>query len=743
MEPETIDAELQAGDSLRYLVKSAYRYRLLVLLAGAAGFVISALNAALLPDDYSSKGALFVRPAIRNVLTPESAFANTGSARVTTRESISNELQMLNSPRLFEKAVEIVGVETILSTTRTEYDDSAIKGKLNQIARQVTDWMSMPESGKGGRITEKQQFENAAILLSERSGFQPVAGSGVITVEAKAESPEEAQLLTAALMDAAVELHTEINDSMGSLDKIEAEFDQAETLAREAERRRDAFLQAEGFYDFEVQQVGLASYLTTLQQQLDATRLLLGQNQAEVALLESLEKSLDKTREVPGSGAYVLNPQVAALQDLIEQLKLRRADLEADRARLSVSGSELRERRQALEEIERETRERLAGAELEIKLRDSVEENPNYTFVVEALQERRVAIRGLISKEAKEVELLKTTGDSLTKLSALQPRWQGLEIDARQKRENADRLQTTVTNMRAVRRLEQQKLSNLQVMHEATFNPICVGPGRTKKALLGGILGGFVGLGAALALAFLGVRVHGTNDVSRAGVQPDLVVVEKGPSRRRAAWSEQQLPESLAPMAAAIADAFAAFKFDRNSREHMKVASLPCNSRADAGRAAGLLAVGLSALAGEKVVYVSCKDDEGWLAKNLGLSVGKGWPDIFDGTASLEDVLQATEVAGLHYLGVGNVSSQRPHPVSSSDFRSLVDGLKDRCRFVVFELPSLEDHPSGRAVLGMSDGVQLSILDNKTSRDEVSAALAAVEGEGAQLVCAWLQEVGA
>ena len=155
---------------------------------------------------------------------------------------------------------------------------------------------------------------------------------------------------------------------------------------------------------------------------------------------------------------------------------------------------ELRGRRQALEQLERQTRERLAEAEIGIKLRGSVEENPNYAFVVEALQARAVAIQGLKSKEAKEVELLKTTGESLAKLSSLRPRWQGLQLEARQKRENADRLLTTVTNMRAVRRLEQQKLSNLQVMHAATLEQECVGPGRTKQALLGGFVGGFLGI---------------------------------------------------------------------------------------------------------------------------------------------------------------------------------------------------------------------------------------------------------
>lgn len=743
MEQELNEAGLQGGTSLRYLIKGAYRYRLLVLLAGAAGLVISALDAALLPDEYSSKGALFVRPAVRNVLTPESAFADTGSRRMTTRESIMNELQMLNSPRLFEKAVEIVGVETVLSTSDTEFDGNAIKGKLHRIATEVTDWMSLPEGSNGREVSDKQKFENAARILSERSLFRPEAGTSVISVESKAESPKEAQALTAALMEAAVELHSDINESMGSIEKIEAELEQAETVAREAEGRRDAFLQAEGFYDFEVQQRGLASYLTTLQQQLDATRLELGQQQAEVELLESLEKTVAKTREVAGSGTYVLNPQVTALRDLLEQLRLRRADLEAERARLAVSGSELRERRQALENLENETRDRLSGADIEIKLRGGVEENPNYAFIVDAMQARSVAIKGLISKEAKEVELLKTTGESLAKLSSLQPRWQGLQLEARQKRGNADRLLSTVTNMRAVRRLEQQKLSNLQVMHSATFNPICVGPGRTKQALIGGFLGGFLGLGLALGLAFLGVRVHGVTDVVRAGVAADLVVNEKAPSRRSAAWSEQQLPASLAPMAGAIADAFAAHKFDRSSGAQLKIAALPCNSGADAARSAGLLAVGLSALAGEEVVYVSCTDDSGWLANNLGLEASSSWAEVLDGKCSLEDALLTTEVAGLRYLAAGDAASRRPNPVSTREFRSMIDGLAGQCRFVVLELPSLEDHPTGRAVLGMVDGVQLVVLDNKTSREEVSVALAAVEGEGAELVCAWMQERGA
>jgi hypothetical protein len=39
--------------------------------------------------------------------------------------------------------------------------------------------------------------------------------------------------------------------------------------------------------------------------------------------------------------------------------------------------------------------------------------------------------------------------------------------------------------------------------------------------------------------------------------------------------------------------------------------------------------------------------------------------------------------------------------------------------------------------------VQLVVLDNKTSRDAVGGATAAIEREGADLVCAWVQSRGA
>ena len=143
------------------------------------------------------------------------------------------------------------------------------------------------------------------------------------------------------------------------------------------------------------------------------------------------------------------------------------------------------------------------------------------------------------------------------------------------------------------------------------------------------------------------------------------------------------------------------------------------------------------------MVYVSCTNDSGWLPKSLGLEVTSGWTDVLDGTTSLEDALMPTEVSGLRYLGAGDAASRRPHPISSREFRSIVEELQGKCRVVVFELPPLDDQPAGRAVLGLVDGVQLVVLDNKTSRDAVGSAMAAVETEGADLVCAWVQSRGA
>jgi hypothetical protein len=70
----------------------------------------------------------------------------------------------------------------------------------------------------------------------------------------------------------------------------------------------------------------------------------------------------------------------------------------------------------------------------------------------------------------------------------------------------------------------------------------------------------------------------------------------------------------------------------------------------------------------------------------------------------------------------------------------LLDGLCANHRFVVLELPALDQRPEARALLGIADAVQLVVCKRRTEKASVRDAVKAVRIAEAQLIGAVLQD---
>lgn len=723
---------------LQYWVSGVLRYRLLILLTTACGLLIALFQAVQKPDEYFSEGSLFVRPGAAASLTPESAFIDNSGSRMSSRDWVMNELSVLDSPLLFKKAVRIAGVDTILTPSSRTIDPSSVKGRLKEYAGSISEWMRAGDPDLRAEVDEATRERNAALLLAARSSIRAKPRTTVISISTTADGPLKAQEITNALLEAAVELHSEVGENMGSLRQVEAELAKTEQVAVDAEYALDQFLREHAIFDFSLQKSSMAEALLQQKQLVQATALDLARTESENQFLTEASKDLSPTRSVAGSGGWVLNPQVAILEGTIEQLRMRRYDLEAESARMAISVPERRERLKAIEALEKEANARLLKEPQQLSLDATAEENPEYVAVMDGLRERRVKAIGLKVLESGQQDSLNKTQAELERLGRLESEWRSLSAAAERKRFVYRRLLDSVSNMQAVRRLEQQKLSNLQVMHHASFNPLSVGPGRMKVVLIGTFAGLGVGLLCAAAFVYLGSRIQGAGGLMRGGVEAERVYSDAKPSKRPASWAVAALPESIAQHAETVKSAVNAVSLDRDSSK-LTIAATGCSDDVDVSRAAGELAVGLSALLGESVVLVSCSEAAGWLASRLGLAEGPGWLDVLSGRCGLDDAVMQTEVRGLSYLAVsGEGSGEQPRMVDA-EFRDMLNQLAAQFSVVIVEAPSISIDPSCQSVLRAVDSVQLVVRDKRSTNDELTQALKLIKDCGASIGCCCLQ----
>ena len=403
--------------------------------------------------------------------------------------------------------------------------------------------------------------------------------------------------------------------------------------------------------------------------------------------------------------------------------------------------AELNRRKKHLATRIDEIRGKLKQEGLQLKLNGGREENPYYQQTKQNIDNLDVEVKGLAKQKEKLAEARVNLEKSLAAFEAVLPALSTLELDAHQKRAFASRLADGVASMRTVQRLEQLNLSNIQVMHAGTFEPLKIGPQRGKQVFLAGFAGAVVGAMLALLLAWRDPRLRGPHDLIMLGVPADGLRTS-GPSKRKPLPSSaaiDSLPPEFQEVGHDIARFWATLPYDHRTTEGLKIAFLPCGEDSNASLAAATLAIGLAAYGGERVVYVSCAGDDNWFAKRLGFEEHAGWSEVVRDGLELKQAIAKTCISGLSYLPMGSATESMPHPIAGPAFGALLDQLSASYRFVVVEMPNLGERPEGQSVLGVVDAAELVVCKRKTSKDAVREAVTAVKTAGARMLGAVVQ----
>lgn len=725
-----------------------WRGRKWVVAAMLLGTMYGVFRAVITPSEYRSIGKLYVRPGLREVVVPDAAFAGnaSGSLRVSGgREAILNELQVLASPELFSLVVKNIGADAVIAPY------NPVVGNPGEVAWHTRMfhafqlwWFGSGEEGAGSKpVAERDRI--ASTVLSKRVVIVPETGSSVISVYFHSGSPERAKAVVDGVLVAARELHRKVFENMASVEKIEQEHRATEELARQAEAALREFRTERGIYDFTAQHEALLKYLGELNQQLDTLDLEIKRKQGEIAALKSIFNNYPRERLAADSQTYSPNPEYAAWSSLLSFLRQQEVTLEIERSG-SMTASTLNQRKEFLASQIAAASERLAREKPLIKSEGIIEANPDFTRIAQRLDDLEVALRGDESQRQQLLQLRNGQRDALAELESHGPQYRTLDLDAKQKRAAADRLAEGAANLRAVQRLEQLNLSNIQILQEGTFETEKIAPARARLVAMGGAGGAAIGVALAALLAMLGGKVRIRADLVRLGIQPHQVLPstsDQGPLPP----DHPPLPAELAGIRTDLARFWATLPYDRRAEAGLKVAFIRCGD-ADAGCAAATMAIGLALHGGERVVFVAGAGRDSWLARTFGLTEERGWASQVstpqaDAHAGAVPNLQPTPVPGLVFCPAGTTASSVRHPLAEPGFAAMLDRLTKTHRFVIVDLPDLASQPEARSVLGVVDAAYLVVRSQDGTKAAVRNTMAAVAASGAQLMGCVLQPASA
>jgi len=721
------------------LLAGLWRHRLLVVVAVIVGAFVGAFRGIVMPNQYQSVGKLWVKPGIREMFMPDailSGVAPSAASRVSgSREAVLNVMQVLSAPELFDKIVTKVGADTVLAPydpvgNRDQFDNVPWHTSLFHVFQSW--WFKSGGSEFAGEHSVPAD-RLASVVLRRTLLFVPDPAASVITVSHVSHKPELAQKIVNAALAAAREFHGEVYETMSAVKPLEEEAKREEAAAREADKNLREFRVKHDIDDYETARAGLVTYNRELGLQLDRIDQQMKGRESERAEQIAQRSAIPDKRTQVGSQSVVLNPAYSQWTEVLGDLW--RAFYEVERQ--PGDAEQRRIRREAIEAQIKSVEARRGAEPPQLKFEGIAEVNPNFERVQQQINDIDVDLKRLAAERAQLVLIRAANRSRLNELETLAPRLRELEEDLRQKRTSADRHAESAASLRTVQRLDQFKLSAVQEMHQGTLEFDKIAPRRGSMVVYGGFGGGIFGLLLVVFLTLIDSRIRVRGDLVRMDVPSAGVLLSGGKSELAAAGSS--LPPSLADARDDIVMAWAALPYDRRAKEPLQLAFLSCGDGADAGRAAGALAVGLALHGAERVAYVACAEKPSWLANRLSLPTRRGWCDVLRGDATIEQAIVATSVTGLSYLPAGNFGGAIPHPLASEGFLQLLDRISKTHRFVIVELPDLAARPEGRQVLGIVDAVQLVVRLEDGRKTSVQAAIDAVRVAGARLLGATLQ----
>lgn len=706
-----------------FALHAAKRFHLLILLAGGVGLAFGLFRAAVTPNTYQSTGKLYIRPSVRDNLTAESAIAGAASVRMLNlRETISNEMQVLSSPQLYQKIVEKVGVAGIL----TPYDPTQ--------GREAGDWATrlfhgfqqwwFQDGGGSGEMVGDLEYQAIQTLRSALAIY-PEPNTTYVNVTYTTTSPEQAKRIVDVALEAAKEVHTEVLNAASSLETVLRELELEEQQARAAEAKLRTFRLEREIYDYDAQRAGLIEHLAELNRQQDQIDLEIKGRLAERATIERIRVAVKDVQ--PQEGPAPPNPEFTRLLAQLSTLQTELLQLQLARAR-GGEKAVLDAQQQLLDRLVAETKtaleqEKPTFAPIQVS-------NPRFVRFVEHLDEIEIAMDKL-AEQRKHVAAERASGmKRLAEFEAYSPELRQLELDAEQRRSMAGKLADSVVNLKTVERLNQLNLSNIGIHYKGLYEPNKIAPVRSKLLVVG-VAGGVAAGGVlALALAFLDRRVRNGQDLRRAGFRGRIVATV----RKRA--HDQRMP-----LAADRAEGNALWRlvaYEARDAGGMVLAAIGAGPDAEVGMPAADLAFGLARHAGEPTVLVDCGTTSGPL-QQLAEPDAAGWRQVVAGTAELGATLRETVEPGLQFLPCGPGAHG---PQSLAELQGLLARLCERFRFVVLAVGDLEGVRGALAAVREAEGSLLVVRERAALRQRVAGDLAAIEAAGSQLLGVVLQRDG-
>ncbi len=487
--------------------------------------VITAVAITLLmPKAYLSESKLFVRLGRENA-TLDPTVTRGGDPVVippaAREDEINSVAAMLGSRAMLERVVDTVGPETVLRSAGKESGKKHVAqpggnaGQAGLTAAFARIGDTMRQAILGSELPPRDQ---AIRHLSRELNVEPVRKSNIVTVTYDARTPELAQQVVAALVDAYMEEHSRLNRVPGSqqffaeqTNRLGSELAQLETKL--AERKTKS-----GLASIDAQRTQVIARAGRLEDEFLETESRRAEAEAKVRILKARLAQLPK-EHVSASTAGANDTGTDGIRMQLFALELQEKEAATvytdSHPKLQAIREELAAAREACEQESR-TRVEVTTAPDSIFEQTRLElsqEEP----LMQSLTAKAATLSRQLADVRSQLEALNTDGLYLVTLER--------EIDLRE----ADyrKYAANLEQARIDDALEAHRMSNISVVQPASFEARPIRPRGLLNLALGVLVGVFGGVGVACFAEYADRSFRSVEDIERKLDIPALVAVPR------------------------------------------------------------------------------------------------------------------------------------------------------------------------------------------------------------------------
>ena len=637
--------------SLRDFYRVSFRHKWKMALFFFTVTIIVTAGTFLCAKVYQSEAKLLVRLGRESVvLDPIAATGQIIQTSQSRENEINSELEILNSRELIEKVVDSIGVEEFIKHPEARFSVNDVDSKIVE---------------KAGRIFNNTvgTFRN---FLKRFDIIEPVSDHDKAVLEVtknlKIENPKNNNLLNISYKAKTPELAQRI---VAKLIDLYLE-------------KHIAVHQTPGSHQFFIQQ---SSHLKE--------KLVRAENELRNLKNATGISSIEKQKEI------VLN-QIGTLKQEIDDIE---AELAFSTANVMALQKTLNDAPETLKEM--------------------VSEKANVSSLHAQFDVKREKFPDVLAE-------LKAINDTEVKIKSLE---RELEIEEANYRKYSENLEQA----RIDHAMESEKISNISIVQSATFPLKPIRPRKLLNLLLGFLLGIFGAIGLAFFSEYLDHSIKTPEEAEEKLQLPALAYIP----HMHAIFSKRFSPRikrvkqfkagdktarkaplkwNVSPRIMEHYDAFREqllLSSNRSTGVPYVLAVMGCHRGGGVSTISANLAIILSQYGDGDVLLVDSNFCHPSIHQIFKANLSPGLTDVLRNGQSNGDVIQSLSTQNLHILSAGTKNGSNSDIINSDRFEKLLRSVKNSYRFVVVDVPALNEVGSAARLAALCDGVVLVVEAEK------------------------------